>query len=203
MRPVVLHTARLELSAPTLEDVGRITEYCQDPLFERFLTTPWPYTREHGVSFVTEYVANGWRDDREFTWAMRVNGDLVGCIGLRHEDSGAVNLGYWVGAPHRRRGYLGEAMDAVLDWGFARGMDRIRWEAVVGNTASAASARSRGFRYDGIAPGADGTPSWHAHLTVVDDRAPQPGWPDDTFPPTSAAGVGNSGVAADDSGTDR
>ncbi len=39
MTPVELRTARLVLSPPTLDDVDAITRYCQDPLFERFLTT--------------------------------------------------------------------------------------------------------------------------------------------------------------------
>ncbi len=194
MVPFELRSARLVLDQPGEADVDAIAAYCQDPLFERFLTTPWPYTRDHAVSFVTGYVAGGWRDDREYTWAVRVDGALTGMIGLRHEDDGRVNLGYWMGAPHRGRGYLGEAMDAVLDWGFARGMRSIRWEAVVGNVASASSARSRGFRYDGIAPGEDGAPSWHAHLTAADDRTPQPGWPGDTFARQASDDVGNSGA---------
>lgn len=44
MEPVELRSERLTLSVPTLDDVDAITRYCQDPLFERYLTTPWPYS---------------------------------------------------------------------------------------------------------------------------------------------------------------
>ena len=56
MLPETLSGDRLVLSVPVERDLDRITEYCADPAFERFLTTPWPYTRAHAESFVREYV---------------------------------------------------------------------------------------------------------------------------------------------------
>ena len=52
MRPVTLRTARLTLDEPRLADAELVTEYCQDPLFERYLTTPWPYTRADADAFL-------------------------------------------------------------------------------------------------------------------------------------------------------
>jgi RimJ/RimL family protein N-acetyltransferase len=79
MEPVSLRSARLVLSAPTLDDVDAIVRYCQDPLFERYLTTPWPYTREDGVSFVESFVPSGWAADRDYTWGIRfLDGRLLG-----------------------------------------------------------------------------------------------------------------------------
>lgn len=66
---------------------------------------------------------------------------------------------------------------------FARDVPVIRWEAAVGNVASAATARAAGFHYTGEAPAEvlrrDGTrPSaWHGELTPISPRMPRPGWP--------------------------
>jgi len=69
MLPETLRGDRLALSIPVESDLDRITEYCADPVFEQFLTTPWPYTRAHAESFVRDYVPRAWKDDTEYTWA--------------------------------------------------------------------------------------------------------------------------------------
>jgi RimJ/RimL family protein N-acetyltransferase len=173
---------RLLLDQPTEADIDAITGYCQDPVFERFLTLPWPYERKDAEFFVNEYVPHGWETGTEVTWALRRDEVLLGVVGVRASRS---MVGFWLGAPHRGRGYMPLAVSAVADWVFASGwLHDIRWEAVVGNTASLAVARKAGFRYTGIEPanvvGRDGSrpDSWQAVLHAEDDRAPKPGWPD-------------------------
>ena len=183
MLPVILRSERLVLDAPTMGDRDAVAEYCTDPVFERYLTTPWPYLREHAEGFVREHVPGGWAGDREYTWALRL-GDgepLLGVLGVRTERH---DLGFWLGAPHRGNGYLPEAARAVIDWMFAdRGVQRIRWEAIVGNTASAAAARKLGFAYTGVAPAdvpsRDGSRprAWHGILAASHTRDEKPGWP--------------------------
>lgn len=181
MIPVTLRTGRLVLDQPTAADVDAITEYCQDPLFEAYLTTPWPYARENAVQFVESYVPAGWADGSEYTWALRVDGVFLGVIGAR---TGPGDVGFWLGAPFRRRGYMAEALGAVADWWFASlGRDALRWECVVGNTASAATARAAGFMFAGVAPAEmpsrDGSlpQSWHGIRRASDVHAPKHGWP--------------------------
>ena len=57
MQPVALRTARLVLDRPVLADAELVTRYCQDPIFERYLTTPWPYTPADAESFEASVVA--------------------------------------------------------------------------------------------------------------------------------------------------
>ncbi len=85
MIPVALRTERLVLDLPTERDIPAITEYCQDPVFERYLTTPWPYREEHARGFVTEFVPKRWAGDLEYTWAIREaeGGPLLGVVGKR------------------------------------------------------------------------------------------------------------------------
>ncbi|HEU4849226.1 MAG TPA: N-acetyltransferase, partial [Terrimesophilobacter sp.] len=55
-----METGPLLLDQPVAADVDAIARYCQDPVFERFMTLPWPYERKHAAFFVNEYVPGGW-----------------------------------------------------------------------------------------------------------------------------------------------
>ena len=195
MLPVELRSERLILSIPAGDaDVDAIAHYCQDPLFEQFLTTPWPYTRGDAADFVERFVPERWADDSEFTWAIRAgdearegveHGTLLGMIGWRTRG----DLGFWMGAEHRGHGFTVEALAAVVEWVFAepivdgRGVEQIDWETLPGNYASARVARAAGFRYTGLAPvvvpARDGShpESWHGMLLRDDDRELKDGWP--------------------------
>lgn len=181
MKPVTLRTARLVLDQPTLDDVDLCVEYCQDPLFENYMLTPWPYERHHAEDFISNRVPGWWESDDEFTWAVRHDGVFVGMVGFR---TGARDIGYWVGLPHRGKGYMPEAVAAVLDWVFELDDRDVLWECVPGNAASAAVARKAGFRYTG-----EGTSlyehrdrghvvSWQGAISKTDSREQKPGWPD-------------------------
>lgn len=184
MEPVTLTGERVVLTELRDSDVDLVTEYCRDPLFEHFVATPWPYEREHAVFFVHEYAAGGWERGDEATWAVREapDGELLGAVGVRIP-SGSV--GYWLGAPHRGRGLMGEALDVMIDYAFATdglALPKLVWDAAIGNVASAATARALGFRYTGESRGPllgrDGepAPTWLAELTP-EQRGTRADWP--------------------------
>lgn len=180
MNPVELSTPRLVLDQPTVADRDLIIEYCRDPLFEHFMVLPWPYEPQHADYFLESVVADGWATGREYTWALRRDGEFLGAIGYRSEDG---DIGYWLGAPHRGNGYMTEALRAVNEWLFGQGVREISWWCVLGNAASASVARKAGFRFDGEGPSVvqdrdGGHPmSWHATLRAGDAPGPKPGWP--------------------------
>jgi RimJ/RimL family protein N-acetyltransferase len=180
VKPVTLTTDRLVLDQPTLADVDLVTAYCQDPIFEKYMVTPWPYAREHALGFVVDYVPVAWDTETEFSWALRLDGELIGMVGFRPERR---DIGYWLGGPHRGNGYMTEATNAVLDWLFGQGFDTILWECFPGNSESLSVARKLGFTFtgvdDSIVTRRDGThsPAWHGALAASDSRDPKPGWP--------------------------
>lgn len=184
MKPVILHTRRLTLEVPTTADVDTIAEYCTDPLFEQVLTTPWPYTREHALEFVTEFVPNGWRLGAEYVWALRLRGTFLGIASFRPPIS---EIGFWIGEAHRGNGYMTEAIDGILDWVFANGTEEVTWQAIAGNLGSAAVARKTGFTYTGEYESSHAhrggpAPAWHASIRASDSRDVKPGWPGATRP---------------------
>ncbi|MCH6470128.1 GNAT family N-acetyltransferase [Sinomonas terrae] len=182
MVPNVLRTVRLDLSAPEEGDEQAIFEACQDPEIARFIPLPHPYERKHAVRFI-EYAAAAWEAGNELTWAIRSGGVLTGMTSLRVNEDEA-EIGYWLAAHARHRGYAAEAVRAVVDFGFAaEGLDlaRIAWRAAVGNLASARVAEGLGFRLEGILRqgirlGSGRQDCWIAALLARDERGPAE-WP--------------------------
>lgn len=185
MEQFTLDAPGLILDEIVSDDAERVFEYCQDPLFERVLSTPWPYTRMNANFFVSDFVPKGWRASRELTWALRTapGQPLLGVIGIRLHGGGVGDLGFWLGAPHRGHGYMPAAVTAVLDWGFET-LDLIKWECVEGNRASMTVARKTGFTFVGTGlaevPARDGTrpPSWQGQIRAFDSREEKAGWPE-------------------------
>lgn len=182
MQPVVLRTARLELSLPMPADAEAITAAAADPEVPRWTTLPSPYTLDHARDFIAR-AATWTAEGTQLNWAIRHDGAWIGMIGLAHLDHGGdAEIGYWMAASSRGQGLLTEAARAVIDYAFDRlDLARIEWRAVAGNVASARSARSLGFRYEGMLRQALFDPrgrhdGWIAGLLRDDDRTPVE-WP--------------------------
>jgi RimJ/RimL family protein N-acetyltransferase len=180
VKPVRLETARLVLDQPTLDDVDLMTDYCRDPVFERFMVTPWPYERTDAEVFIGELVPRWWQKGSEYTWALRLDGELIGVVGYR---TGGKDIGFWLGAPYRGKGYMPEAVAAVLDWVFEQTEEDVLWECIPGNAASVGVARKSGFTFRGegasifVDRNGDHPLAWKATLARSDSRDPKPGWP--------------------------
>ena len=95
----------------------------------------------------------------------------------------ANDIGFWLGGPHRGRGYMPEAFGAVADFAFELSPRPLLWECVPGNFASASAARKAGFSYLGegtsLYPDRSGAEAvaWRGTLAPTDSRDPKPGWP--------------------------
>ena len=85
----------------------------------------------------------------------RDDGALLGAITLdaiRRGPAQAGTLGYWVGAPHARRGYMREAIQAVCHHAFAAlDLSRIEAACLPENAASRGVLEKCGFKYEGVA----------------------------------------------------
>lgn len=138
------------LRAPGLPDVDRITALCQDPAIQEWTTVPSPYTRADGEGFVRGMVREGWASGNGLNWAVRVDDELVGMVGLAMEGVGSAELGYWLAPDQRGRGVMSRAVALVLDAAFGRlALDRVLWRAYVGNLPSRRVAERAGFRVEG------------------------------------------------------
>lgn len=85
----------------------------------------------------------------------RVDNTLLGAITLdniRRGPAQAGTLGYWIGAPHARMGFMREAIEAVVHHGFTGlGLSRVEAACLPENAASRGVLEKSGFKYEGVA----------------------------------------------------
>ncbi|MDJ0930277.1 GNAT family protein [Breoghania sp.] len=86
---------------------------------------------------------------------LRGSGEIVGGLTLSNVRRGVTQscaLGYWVGQPHARQGYMSEAVACVLGFVFQRlGLQRVEAACLPHNNASIALLRRTGFTQEGYA----------------------------------------------------
>lgn len=149
----VLGTA-IVLTALREDDIDRVMEACSTGQAERFLHTPWPYTRADAEGFVREFVPAGWRGEHdERVWAIRetLHGPLAGVVGLRADER---EVGFWLHPSAQGRGIMADAVRAVV--GHAEGCliwPEVHWSCFDGNVGSMRVAKAAGFRYVGTREG--------------------------------------------------
>ena len=159
-RKVRIETERLTLRQPVMSDYRA-----------------WSGLREHSADFLTPWEP-AWSADhlsrKGFTnrvyWAQRsiANGSAVPLFLVRRADEtllGAITLdnirrgpaqagtlGYWIGKPHARQGYMREAIEALVHHAFERlDLSRIEAACLPENEASRALLEKSGFKYEGVA----------------------------------------------------
>ncbi len=163
MAPESFATERLLIRKPRAEDAALIfASYAQDPEVTRYLAFR-PHQDLKDAEEAVERFLEGWSSGKSYCWLIfRRDGDeLVGAIAAR-EDQG-INLGYLVARPYWRRGFMSEALSAIVQWAFAQ-PDVFRVWAVcdVDNEASARLLERNGFRQEGVLR------KWSAHPNISD-----------------------------------
>lgn len=156
MEPVELMTGRLVLACPTEADVSAVVRICNDPAVVEFTTVPCPYREEDARGFLGEVAPAGWDSGTSCVWGICARGgrELLGVISLTGIADGTADLGYWIDSAVRGQGFMTEAVRAVIAVAFGEapdglGLERISWEAVTPNTASARIAQKTGFTWEG------------------------------------------------------
>ncbi|WOI55674.1 GNAT family protein [Palleronia sp. LCG004] len=85
----------------------------------------------------------------------RTDAMLVGAItldNLRRGPAQSGTLGYWIGAPHARRGYMSEAIAGLVHHAFLKlDISRVEAACLPENTASRGVLERAGFKYEGVA----------------------------------------------------
>ncbi|MGH3876106.1 MAG: GNAT family N-acetyltransferase [Actinophytocola sp.] len=167
------------LRAHTESDVDGMVEQCVDPESIEWLRVPVPYTRDDAVRYL-EVIAAGWRSDKDFCFAVEVDGAFAGSVALRHLLEGVGEIAYGLHPAARGRGMCSRAVKLLLDWGFSR-FEVVVWLANVGNWASRRVAWANGFTFDGtiarlLPPQGERRDGWVGSLRASDDRAPKHRW---------------------------
>lgn len=153
-----LNTRRLLLMPLQAEQAQTLAWLADEPeIASNTGALPSPYTVEHAREFIADQEEQ-YRSARQMGLGIHLseNRELIGVINLRLSPAHhSAQLGYWIGAQHRNRGYAGEAVGAMLEHGFVeRKLQRIAGHCFRRNKASARVLDKAGLRYEGCLQGA-------------------------------------------------
>ncbi|WP_134679786.1 GNAT family N-acetyltransferase [Paracoccus ravus] len=158
-RPPRLETERMVLRLPAHGDYDAWSAL---RTVSRDFLTPWEpvWAPDHlSKKSFTNRVYWAQRANRNGTalplFLVRHDGTLLGAITLdniRRGPAQSATIGYWIGQPHARQGFMREAIGALVNHAFA-GMDLSRIEAAClpENVASRGALERAGFKYEGVA----------------------------------------------------
>jgi RimJ/RimL family protein N-acetyltransferase len=149
-----LVTERLLLRALTPGDAEALFAVFSNPEVVRYWSsTPWTEMEQ-----AHKYIATAEQDllsgsALRFGIEVAATGQLAGQIVLHHFDWGnrRCEVGYALARPHWRKGYLTEALGAMLEHGFsALQLNRVEADIDPRNAASAKPLERLGFRQEGL-----------------------------------------------------
>lgn len=151
---------RLYLRRPRVADFD---EWSALRAESRSFLTPWEPTwprdalSEDSFRRRVRRAAQEWRDEAGYgLFLVRLADEaLLGGITLgsvRRGVAQTATLGYWIGAPYARQGFMTEAVHCALGFGFERlGLHRVEAACLPNNTASRGLLLKCGFREEGLA----------------------------------------------------
>jgi ribosomal-protein-alanine N-acetyltransferase len=179
----VLHGSRVFLRAPQMADQASWSTLRGK---SRQFLEPWEPLWAHDEltrSAFRHRVKRAWRDIEEDAaypfFVFTKKGSLL-CGGLtlsnvRRGVAQTATLGYWVGAPFARKGYMRDAVNTVLPFVFGQlGLHRLEAACLPHNEASVRLLKSNGFIQEGHARRyLKISGEWHDHLLfamLAEDR---------------------------------
>ena len=148
-----LSTARLVLSLPTISDLEDIIFHANSTseIAENTITFPYPYEEKH-AHFWLKIAEEGFAKKDAYIFAIREkeNLKLIGAIGL-HLDlaNRKAEIGYWLGKSFWNKGYVSEALQKVLKFGFEElKLNKIYASHFLHNPASGKVLEKNGFVFE-------------------------------------------------------
>ena len=144
----VLVTERLVMRAPHDGDIAQLVELADNRhVAEMLARMPHPYGEAEARAFLA--MTKSRRAGIAYALTLAGTDNFVGCAGLNTTDRG-LELGYWIGEPHWKKGYATEAAHALVDLAFQRTSIQVLHASTrVINPASRRVIHKCGFQYAG------------------------------------------------------
>jgi len=179
-RQLLIQTDRLDLRLPQLSDHKN---WSQLRFESKEFLTPWEPTWSHDhllrkpfvnrVNWAKRSIQNG--TAIPLFIINRNDGVLMGAITLdniRRGPNQTATMGYWIGLPHVRNGFISEAINALVHYAFGTlDLSRIESACLPENTPSRKVLEKCGFKYEGVAQAyiqIDGR--WRTHVLYASLR---------------------------------
>ena len=103
-----------------INDLDSLVKYANNPNIAKYLTDgfPYPYSKENGK----EFIKNATADDPVHIFAIDINGEAVGGIGIHPQtdiQKKNAELGYWLAEPFWGKGIMTKAIKQITDFAFS------------------------------------------------------------------------------------
>lgn len=147
-----IHTERLILRKFTLDDAQEMFEnWANDERVTRYLT--WcPHESAEATKQLLEIWCASYENLNTYNWVMEYESTPIGNISvvLLSEKSEYAVLGYCMGYAYWNKGFMTEAVKAVIDFLFSKvGVNRVEISHAVKNPASGRVAQKCGLTFEG------------------------------------------------------
>lgn len=143
----VIQTERLRLRIPAESDIPHVFTASQFPGFTDGMLWSPPEDIEE-LRGPLDRSLEQWRESVAYHFSIDFEGELVGRIALRPSDTeGVLDIGYWTHPDHYDKGFMTEAVRAIVELGFeTMEAEAIIAETAVWNKASQRVLEKLGFR---------------------------------------------------------
>jgi RimJ/RimL family protein N-acetyltransferase len=150
-------------------DINAVVEACSDPLTQRWLPLPNPYTVADAEFFVD--TAETFRSSGEGLRCVIARAEdnvLIGMVSVKATDwrERVTDVGYWCRPGHRGHGHITRATRALSLYVLEQGMQRVELRAATGNAHSNRVAAGAGFSFEGVLRNAASTHSGRVDLNL-------------------------------------
>ncbi|MDO6526252.1 GNAT family N-acetyltransferase [Motilimonas sp. 1_MG-2023] len=150
----VIETTRLRLKPLAIEDSACLLEIFSDPEVMRYWNTPPWVAMKEAYDFVNESKELMLRQESLVLGIyLKSTGKLVGkCMLFSYaKESKRAEIGFGLGRPYWGKGYINEAGEALIQYGFrSLGLRRIEAEIDPDNHASAKALVKLGLQQEGL-----------------------------------------------------
>ena len=163
----IINTERLLLRWIAEDDTDALYDVFSDPQVMRYWSTP-PLADRQAAAKLRREIADGNETDTMLKWgvALRDSNHLIGTTTLFNVslDNGRAELGYAMGRAHWGKGYMHEALQALLSHVFeAMQLRRLEADVDPRNTASIRTLERLGFQREGFL-----RERWHVNGEIQD-----------------------------------
>jgi ribosomal-protein-alanine N-acetyltransferase len=163
----IITTQRLLLRWISENDIDSLFEVFSDPQVMRYWSTP-PYTNREDAVQLQRDIAAGNENNTMIKWglALRDSDRLIGTTTLFNLslENGRAELGYAMGRAHWGKGYMIEALQALLFHAFeVMNLRRLEADVDPRNTASIRTLERLGFQKEGYL-----RERWHVNGEIQD-----------------------------------
>jgi ribosomal-protein-alanine N-acetyltransferase len=151
-----ISTERLILRKPQLSDEAALFAMHADPEVMRYFSEPpWTDASRAARQIAEDSAAFGKEEFFRFAVELKATGEYLGSCSLfsEHRQNRRAEIGYALGRPYWGRGYMHEALSALIAFAFLeRDLNRLEADIDPLNAASASALERQGFNKEGFLP---------------------------------------------------